>query len=230
MATGTARPCVRRLLNCHRGLCRGPSYPVLELQLEPCSPHGGSDWNESNKTNIGLVMNILAGVGALAAGVVLVWLFITRRRRRRKRTGGMDLGIDDDELERFAYSDLARATKNFAVEVKLGRGGFRDVYIGVLSDPPRSMEVAIKRVTKDSRQGKKSTSSRCLRHRNLVQLIGWCHKIKGELFLVYEYMPNGNLDAYLYSQCGEAAVARFLWRTRYDIAQGMAAVLLYLHE
>ena len=33
-----------------------------------------------------------------------------------------------------------------------------------------------------------------LRHRNLEQFMGWCHK-KRELLLVYELMPNGNLNS-----------------------------------
>ncbi|MQL73877.1 hypothetical protein Taro_006204 [Colocasia esculenta] len=206
------------------------------------SDRTGSDRNKNKKINIGLVVSVLAGVGALAAGAVLVWLLIARRRRRKRSTGGMDLGIDASEFEggrgpkRFAYSDLARATKNFAAEVKLGKGGFGDVYRGVLSDPPRSMEVAIKRVAKDSRQGKKEYVSEVkiisrLRHRNLVQLVGWCHEMEGELLLVYEYMPNGSLDAHLYGRSGgEAAGAPLSWPTRYGIAHGVAAALLYLHE
>lgn len=62
-----------------------------------------------------------------------------------------------------------------------------------------------------------------LRHKNLVQLLGWCHDRK-QLLLVYEFMPNGSLDRYI----GEK---NFLnWETRYKILSGLASVLLYLHE
>ncbi|CAN0827180.1 Putative L-type lectin-domain containing receptor kinase II.2 [Linum grandiflorum] len=37
-----------------------------------------------------------------------------------------------------------------------------------------------------------------LRHRNHVQLIGWCLR-KGDLLLVYAYMPNGSLDTFLFN-------------------------------
>ncbi|KAJ8636688.1 hypothetical protein MRB53_010955 [Persea americana] len=36
-----------------------------------------------------------------------------------------------------------------------------------------------------------------LRHRNLVQLLGYCRR-KGELLLVYDFMPNGSLDKFLF--------------------------------
>ena len=63
-----------------------------------------------------------------------------------------------------------------------------------------------------------------LRHRNLVQLIGWCHE-QHELLLVYEYMPNGSLDSHLFGK-----KTTLTWPIRYKIAQGLASALLYLHE
>ena len=57
-------------------------------------------------------------------------------------------------------------------------------------------------VSRGSKQGKKEYMSEvkiisCLRHKNLVQLIGWCHEQR-ELLLVYEYMPNKSLDSHLF--------------------------------
>ncbi|KAL3843801.1 hypothetical protein ACJIZ3_001204 [Penstemon smallii] len=63
-----------------------------------------------------------------------------------------------------------------------------------------------------------------LRHRNLVQLLGWCHE-KKELVLVYEFMPNGSLDYHLIR--GKSSLD---WGKRLKIAQGLASSLLYLHE
>lgn len=61
--------------------------------------------------------------------------------------------------------------------------------------------MAVKRIVHDSRQGMKEfvaeiTSMGRLRHRNLMQLHGWCRKID-ELLLVYDYVPNGSLDKFL---------------------------------
>nr|DAD32299.1 TPA_asm: hypothetical protein HUJ06_011150 [Nelumbo nucifera] len=38
-----------------------------------------------------------------------------------------------------------------------------------------------------------------LHHRNLVQLLGYFQH-KGELLLVYDYIPNGSLDNLLFNQ------------------------------
>ncbi|KAL6283548.1 hypothetical protein ACE6H2_014477 [Prunus campanulata] len=65
--------------------------------------------------------------------------------------------------------------------------------------------------------------SQC-RHRNLVQLIGWCHE-KGELLLVYEFVPNGSLETHLFK-----SESLLFWESRYRIVLGMASGLLYLHE
>jgi len=85
-------------------------------------------------------------------------------------------------------------------------------------------------VSHDSKQGMKEfiaevVSIGHLRHRNLVQLLGYCRR-KGELLLVYDYMPNGSLDKYLYDK----AKPVLDWEQRFRIIKGVASSLLYLHE
>ncbi|MFS7922774.1 putative protein kinase RLK-Pelle-L-LEC family [Helianthus anomalus] len=128
---------------------------------------------------------------------------------------------------RFSYHELARSTVDFAETEKLGEGGFGGVYKGFLKD--LSMWVAVKMASRTSKQGIKEYVSEVriisrLRHRNLVQLIGWCHE-KGELLLAYEFMENGSLDLHLFK--GKSMLT---WNSRYKIAHGLASVLLYLHE
>ncbi|KAM7489927.1 hypothetical protein LguiB_027411 [Lonicera macranthoides] len=129
--------------------------------------------------------------------------------------------------KKFSYKELAVATNDFVEEGKVGEGGFGGVYKGFLRE--LNSYVAVKRVSRGSKQGIKEYASEVrtisrLRHRNLVQLIGWCHEER-ELLLVYEYMPNGSLDYHLFKESG------FLtWAMRYSIAKGLASALLYLHE
>jgi len=88
----------------------------------------------------------------------------------------------------------------------------------------------VKMVSHGSRQGVREfvaevVSIGRLRHRNLVQLLGYCRR-EGELLLVYDYMENGSLDRYLHDQHAPT----LSWHERYRIIRGVATGLLYLHE
>ncbi|URE38342.1 receptor kinase [Musa troglodytarum] len=164
-----------------------------------------------------------AGLVLIVVGVVA---FIVRWRVKYAEL------LEDWELEygprRFSYKDLYKATKGFKDKDLLGIGGFGKVYKGVLQTS--KSEIAVKRVSHESRQGIREfvaeiVSIGRLRHRNLVQLLGYCRR-KGELLLVYDYMPNGSLDKFLYGQDKPTLD----WATRFRIIKGVASGLLYLHE
>jgi serine/threonine protein kinase len=175
------------------------------------------------------------GVGGsfLFGGLALILFCFWKRNRSHTED---DLALDscmDEEFQRgtgpkrFSFKELAHATNNFNDEEKLGQGGFGGVYRGFLRDS--NSFVAVKRVSKGSKQGLKEYASEVkiisrLRHRNLVQLLGWCHE-RGELLLVYEFMPNGSLDSHLFTQ-----ESLLVWAMRYKVAQGLASALFYLHE
>uniref|UniRef100_A0ACD5XYT8 Uncharacterized protein n=1 Tax=Avena sativa TaxID=4498 RepID=A0ACD5XYT8_AVESA len=136
--------------------------------------------------------------------------------------------IDYGVLQSFTYKDLFIATGGFSKKALLGKGGFGRVYKGVLAVPQQTM--AIKRVSPESKQGMKEFMAEItilghLRHRNLVQLIGYCRHRK-ELLLVYDYMPNGSLDAYLHKKDKPTLD----WAQRLHIIKGVASGLVYLHE
>ncbi|KAJ3683577.1 hypothetical protein LUZ60_013804 [Juncus effusus] len=135
---------------------------------------------------------------------------------------GLDLGP-----KKISYRELDDATCKFNEENKLGQGGFGSVYKGCLENSNRY--VAIKKLSEDSKQGEKEFISEVtviskLAHKNLVELRGWCHEGKSYL-LVYEFMPNGSLDKYLYN-----AEQPLSWLARYKIAIDVADAILYLHE
>ncbi|KAF3439168.1 hypothetical protein FNV43_RR17443 [Rhamnella rubrinervis] len=184
------------------------------------------------KGKAGLGIGLGVGFGVLCCGLALLWFTWRRRAGRRKEKEAYDASMDDEFQKgtgpkRFTFRELSRATNEFSEEGKLGEGGFGGVYKGLLAEP--NSEVAVKRVSRGSKQGKKEYISEVkiisrLRHRNLVQLIGWCHE-QGEFLLVYEYLPNGSLDSHLFR--GKVMLT---WTVRYKIALGLASALLYLHE
>ncbi|KAF1898192.1 hypothetical protein Lal_00032957 [Lupinus albus] len=161
--------------------------------------------------------------------VLLVTLAIVHFIKRKKKFSEL---LEDWEQDygphRFKYKDLYFATKGFGENELLGSGGFGRVYKGVM--PISKIEVAVKRVSHESRQGMKEfvaeiVSIGRLCHRNLVPLLGYCRR-RGELLLVYDYMPNGSLDKYLYNK----PRVTLNWSQRFKIIKGVASGLFYLHE
>nr|XP_043629115.1 L-type lectin-domain containing receptor kinase IX.1-like [Erigeron canadensis] len=189
---------------------------------------------EKNKT--GRVLGLIAGPWVVVTFFTLL-LFCLWRKNKKNLDEEEEFGFTaemNNEFEmgvtgprRFSYGELARSTAGFSDNMKLAEGGFGAVYKGFLRDT--KTYVAVKRVSKTSKQGIKEYASEVkiisrLRHRNLVKLTGWCHE-KRELLLVYEFMENGSLDLHLFK--GKSLLS---WGTRYKIAHGLAFALLYLHE
>ncbi|KAF3970376.1 hypothetical protein CMV_005928 [Castanea mollissima] len=120
-----------------------------------------------------------------------------------KNKGMIDQNIDgqneDLELPSYSLATIAIATNKFSSNNKLGEGGFGLVYKGILAD---GQEIAVKRLSRNSRQGLSEFKNEVmsiakLQHRNLVRLLGYC--IEGEeKMLIYEYMPNGSLDSFIF--------------------------------
>ncbi|CAL5409675.1 unnamed protein product [Camellia sinensis] len=150
--------------------------------------------------------------------------------RKRFMVKGLEVQDEDDsrEMHYFDLTTLQIATNNFSDANKLGQGGFGPVYKGKLHD---GKEIAVKRLSSNSGQGLEEFRTEIklivkLQHRNLVRLLGCCIK-KDEKLLVYEYMANTSLDAFLFdsTKCKELD-----WAKRENIVTGIAKGLLYLHE
>jgi serine/threonine protein kinase len=132
------------------------------------------------------------------------------------------------ELKVYSLDRIKAATCNFSDSNKLGEGGFGPVYMGTL---PGGEEVAVKRLCRNSGQGLEEFKNEViliakLQHRNLVRLLGCCLQ-REEKILVYEYMPNKSLDAFLFNPEKQGLLD---WSKRFDIIEGIARGLLYLHR
>ncbi|CAF2062531.1 unnamed protein product [Brassica oleracea var. botrytis] len=135
---------------------------------------------------------------------------------------------DDLELPLMEFEALAMATNRFSVANMLGQGGFGIVYKGMLPD---GKEIAVKRLSKMSLQGTDEFKNEVrliarLQHINLVRLLGCCVD-KGEKMLIYEYLENLSLDSHLFDKIRRSNLS---WQKRFDITNGIARGLLYLHQ
>ncbi|OMO84778.1 hypothetical protein COLO4_21849 [Corchorus olitorius] len=131
-------------------------------------------------------------------------------------------GITVDKSVEFSYEELAQATDNFSLANKIGEGGFGAVYYAKL----RGEEAAIKKM--DMQASKEFLAElkvlTHVHHLNLVRLIGYC--VEGSLFLVYEFIENGNLSQHLRGSSRDPLP----WSTRVQIALDSARGLEYIHE
>nr|AAM09945.1 receptor kinase ORK10 [Avena sativa] len=126
---------------------------------------------------------------------------------------------------RYAYTDIVALTSHF--RDKLGQGGYGSVYKGVLL--PGGAHVAVKMLEGNSSCNGEdfisevSTLGR-IHHVNVVRLVGFCSE-ELRRALVYEYMPHGSLDKYIFS-----AEKSFSWDKLNEIALGIARGINYLHQ
>ncbi|CAI9262599.1 unnamed protein product [Lactuca saligna] len=151
----------------------------------------------------------------------------------RKRKFEFEEALESWEVQygpcRFSYKDLFTATKGFKESELLGKGGFGQVYKGTLLD--LGAQVAVKKIWNTSSQGMKEFVAEIatigwLRHPNLVRLLGYCRR-KGELFIVYDYMPNTSLDKFIFNSNPKSTLT---WKQRVKIIIDVTKALAYLHE
>jgi len=125
---------------------------------------------------------------------------------------------------RFAYTDITAITSHF--RDKLGQGGYGSVYKGELL--PRNVQVAVKMLGNSNCNGDEFISEvstiGSIHHINVVRLVGFCAE-EMRRALVYEYMPHGSLDKYIFS-----SERSFSWDKLNDIALGIARGINYLHR
>uniref|UniRef100_A0A0E0QTM5 Protein kinase domain-containing protein n=1 Tax=Oryza rufipogon TaxID=4529 RepID=A0A0E0QTM5_ORYRU len=159
-------------------------------------------------------------------------------------------GIKVERSIEFSYEEIFNATQGFSMEHKIGQGGFGSVYYAELRGEVGSTffsswttyqsaftHKSIRRTqhfdkTAIKKMGMQATQEFLaelkvlthVHHLNLVRLIGYC--VENCLFLVYEFIDNGNLSQHL-QRTGYAPLS---WATRVQIALDSARGLEYLHE
>ncbi|BBN05884.1 protein MpRLK-Pelle_L-LEC30 [Marchantia polymorpha subsp. ruderalis] len=227
----------------------GPDVPSPPLLVTPPVPGPEPLIRRQNTTAMttSRAPLSLVVIGGIAFGSVAIisatgfisWCVWARRRNRlrvQKASAASPSGTEEspmsgfsESLQIFTFKELELATKNFDDALILGEGGFGRVYRGQL--PGSKQLVAVKKVSSHSKQGAREFQAEVriisqLRHRNIVRLLGCCIQGPENFLLVYEFLPNGSLHDALFTQN-----PRLLsWAMRFNILQGLAASLDYLHE
>uniref|UniRef100_A0A0E0AY92 non-specific serine/threonine protein kinase n=1 Tax=Oryza glumipatula TaxID=40148 RepID=A0A0E0AY92_9ORYZ len=131
-------------------------------------------------------------------------------------------GITVDKSVEFSYEELSNATQGFSIGNKIGQGGFGAVYYAELRGEKAAIKKMDMQATHEFLAELKVLTH--VHHLNLVRLIGYC--IESSLFLVYEFIENGNLSQHLRGMGYEP----LSWAARIQIALDSARGLEYIHE
>ncbi|KAK8657159.1 hypothetical protein V6N13_035414 [Hibiscus sabdariffa] len=177
-----------------------------------------------------LVFPHIAAVSASFS--ILLVLSLCLRKIRRQRTNP----ADSKPPHQYSYSVLRRATSSFSASRRLGQGGFGSVYSATIpshhDDNNGNQTLAVKVMDAGSLQGEREFQNELFFASKLdsslvVSVHGFSYDRKRRrMLLVYELMPNGNLqDALLHRKCPEL----MNWKQRFSIAVDIAKGLDYLH-
>ncbi|KAG6715355.1 hypothetical protein I3842_05G247800 [Carya illinoinensis] len=184
---------------------------------------------------IGTVISFILDFGlyheaTIMLGVPFVLAFLIYKWRRRHLSA---FDVIEEFLQnnnnfipiRYSYSEIRNMTKKF--KDKLGEGGYGTVFKGTLRS---GRLVAIKMLGKSKANGQEFISEVAtigrIHHINVVQLIGFC--VEGsKRALIYEFMPNGSLNKYIFSQEGSLLLS---YEKMHNIALGVARGIEYLHR
>ncbi|XP_061997249.1 rust resistance kinase Lr10-like isoform X2 [Rosa rugosa] len=164
----------------------------------------------------------------LGAPLIVAFLIYKWRRRHLSMYTSIEYFLHNDYNFgpiRYSYSDIKKMSNRF--KQKLGEGGYGCVYKGKLRSGHFG---AIKLLGKSTTNGQEFISEVAtigrIHHTNVVQLVGYC--VEGsKRALVYDFMPNGSLDKYIYSREGSV---RLSIKQMYEISLGVAQGIDYLHQ
>ncbi|KDP38865.1 hypothetical protein JCGZ_05022 [Jatropha curcas] len=212
-------------------LCGG----IPELKLPKCINH-----QESKRRKLDVVKFVTIAIsGVFCVIILLIFLYCKFKEECHKERSPSNMLVK--AFESLSYGRILKATNGFSSENLLGMGSFGTVYKGNLVE--NGGFIAVKVVNLQQRGAGKSFMAECkvlqnISHRNLVRIITSCSSIdfQGNDFkaLVYEYMPNGNLEKWLHlgsemhNQPIEQLRLNLLQRLNISIDVGNA--LYYLHR
>ncbi|KAF8780857.1 hypothetical protein HU200_000807 [Digitaria exilis] len=177
---------------------------------------------------------VIACIVIFIAGICLGAIYCRRQKMRKAMSlpypedsiqlgsASQAEGIKVDRSIEFSYEELCDATNNFSMEHKIGQGGFGSVYYAELRGEKAAIKKMDAKATQEFLAELKVLTH--VHHLNLVRLIGYC--VESCLFLVYEFIENGNLSQHLHGTGYEP----LSWTSRVRIALDSARGLEYIHE
>ncbi|KAK7386768.1 hypothetical protein VNO78_27104 [Psophocarpus tetragonolobus] len=220
---------------------KGPLPSVTDKEVLPEKKH---KWST-------IIIGILAGVTLLSIITTIILIFrrnkvnqisiqdsrLISRRSVVNRTTSSKYSLHKEYIEDvisfeserpviYNLEEIEEATNNFDETRKIGSGGYGSVYFGMLGNK----EVAVKKMRSNkSKEFYAELKILCkIHHINIVELLGYVNG-EDDLYLVYEYVPNGSLSDHLHDPLLKGN-RPLCWSDRVQIALDAAKGLEYIHD
>ncbi|XP_028947690.1 probable LRR receptor-like serine/threonine-protein kinase At3g47570 [Malus domestica] len=179
----------------------------------------------SKKASTSNLKYIIPGIVSAMLLVASASMLIQRRKRKAEVVTETTL-LPQLLWQRFSRAELVRATNGFNESNLLGTGCFGSIYKGTISD---GRNVAVKVFNLQLEGAFRSFDSECevlsqILHRNLIKIISCCSQVDFKA-LILQYMPNGSLENWLYSQSSPLSILH-----RLNIMTDAASALEYIHH
>lgn len=223
------------LSSCHMVSLTVPSPALPDSNMGSQTDVGSPSGPVRNSQNNGLTSIEIASITSASAIILvllaLIILFFYIRKwvpnSRVQVSELREIRVFVDVGVPLTIENIVRATGNFSINNCIGSGGFGATYKAEIS---LGVVLAVKRLAIGRFQGAQQFHAEIktlgrVRHPNLVTLIGY-HASETEMFLVYNYLPGGNLEN-LIKERSRRAVS---WEVLHKIALDIACALAYLHD
>ncbi|CAN6195575.1 unnamed protein product [Urochloa humidicola] len=208
-----------------------------KLHLAPCSTASSVEKNK-RKLSRPIMVTIALICSLLFLCLVVSLIHLIHKRLRQRKQNQLIPTVIDAQYERVSYQALANGTDRFSEVNLLGQGSYGAVYKCTLHD--NGITTAVKVFNIRQSGSTRSFVAECealrrVRHRCLIKVITCCLSIdaQGQEFkaLVFEFMPNGNLNDWLHPASKIHRVGNTLsLAQRLDIAVDIMDALDYLHN
>ncbi|KAH6811597.1 hypothetical protein C2S51_025359 [Perilla frutescens var. frutescens] len=168
--------------------------------------------------------------------VIMINLYLSRKKKENNDSD--EIAVVAKEMQRpsppnrarkFSLGEISSATRGFGELQVLGSDTKSVTYKGALLN---GCHVAVKRFSREflsprgpdrCRMIKEIKSIGKIRHPNLVSVRGWCFD-RQEIIVVYDFVPNGSLDKWLFG------FGVLPWTRRFKVVKDVVEALIYLHS
>lgn len=225
--------------NLHGKLPSLPSFQSHPPYISLSSPTNSSSSNANSTATITTTSTTATSVSSIYVTAKEETIYETAQNGNSDTSNASRGGLRNRKIfpmvqtpREISYAEIISATNDFSDSRRVAELDFGTAYHGFLNN---GQHILVKRLGMKTcpalrlRFSNELQNLGRLRHRNLVQLRGWCTE-RGEMLVVYDYSVNRHLSHLLFHIDNRTGNSTLQWHHRYNIIKSLASAIHYLHE